>query len=103
VEASLDIARHQWDDAQRRLDRLRGDPKTVANAYANLELLTLELRRRVGGHFTLERLAQVYDRSEDWARAVLEERGAPGWPAQLTLVLDAAFGLYARGASDYRP
>jgi hypothetical protein len=87
----------------RRVDELRGDGPALARAYRNIDLLIDELRRRVGRTFTLEQLADAYDRAEDWARDVLEERGAPGWPAQLTLVLDAAFGLYARGAIDYAP
>ena len=103
VAASLDIARHQWEAAQRRLEGLRGDPRASARAYTNLELVTVELRRRLGGSFTLDELAGVYERAEDWARALLEERGTPGWPAQLTLVVDAAFGMYAHSASDYRP
>ena len=55
------------------------------------------------GLVAAEGVQLVVTRDGAAARAVLEERGAPGWPAQLTLVLDAAFGLYARGASDYRP
>jgi hypothetical protein len=103
VAPSLLIARHQWEAGLRRVDELRADAPALARAYRNIDLLTDELRRRVGRTFTLEQLADAYDRSEDWAREVLEERGAPGWPAQLTLVLDAAFGLYARGAIDYAP
>jgi hypothetical protein len=103
VAASLFVARHQWDAALRRVDDLRGDAPALARTYRNIELVTEELRRRIGGTFSLEQLADLYDRAEDWARDILEERADPGWPGQLTLVLDAAFGLYARGAFDYAP
>jgi hypothetical protein len=65
--------------------------------------VTAELRKRLGTTFTLAELVEVYAGVEDWARATLAERGAPGWPRDLTLVADEAFHLYARGATDYRP
>lgn len=65
--------------------------------------MTAELRKRLGTTFTLAELVEVYAGVEDWARATLAERGAPGWPRDLTLVADEAFPLYARGATDYRP
>ena len=66
--------------------------------------MTEELRRRVGGTYTLAQLAQAYAASEKWAREAVEERaGSPGWVRTLALVSDAAFHVYARGAVDYRP
>jgi hypothetical protein len=103
VPPSLVIARHQWEAALRRVDAQRGDVLAHERTYADIEVVTKELRRRIGGTFSLEQLAEVYERAEDWARDILEERDSPGWPARLTLVLDAAFGLYARGALDYTP
>ena len=103
VPASIINARQQWEEGQRRLETLRGDRVVYARLLGNLDIVTEELRRRVGATFTLGDLAAAYDRGEDWTRDVLEERGAPGWPIHLTLVLDAAFQLYARGAVDYRP
>ena len=70
---------------------------------AHLEAVTAELRKRLGTTFTLAELVEVYAGVEDWARATLAERGAPGWPRDVTLVADEAFHLYARGATDYRP
>ena len=103
MPVSLLNARQEWAEGQRRLEALRADRVLHARLLANLEVISEELRRRVGATFTLAELAAAYDRSEDWGRHVLEERGAPGWPLHLTLVLDAAFQLYARGAVDYRP
>jgi hypothetical protein len=103
VPPSLLNARQQWEEGQRRLESLRADRLLYGRLLANVELVTEELRRRVGATFTLAELATAYERAEDWTRHILEERGTPGWPIHLTLVLDAAFQLYARGASDYRP
>ncbi len=63
--------------------------------------MTTELRRRVGGSFTLRELADAYSTADAWARHVLAEQGAPDWPRTLTLVEGAAFHLYSRGAADY--
>ena len=47
---------------------------------------------------------KAYDAAEHWARTAVADRAAfPGWPRSLTDVLDAAFHLYARGATDYAP
>jgi hypothetical protein len=103
VPASILNARQQWEEGQRRLESLRADRLLYSRLHANVDVVLEELRRRVGATFTLAQLATAYERGEDWTREILEERGAPGWPIHLTLVLDAAFQLYARGASDYRP
>jgi hypothetical protein len=100
---SLVNARQEWEAGLRRLESLRADRVLHARLLANVDLVTDELRRRVGGSFSLDELAAVYSRAEDWARDILEERGAPGWPIHLTVILDAAFQHYARGAVDYRP
>jgi hypothetical protein len=49
-------------------------------------------------------LAEVYTASDSWMQAALEERVASArWERQLSVVQDAAFHLYARGATDYVP
>ena len=67
-----------------------------------LDTVTTELRRRVGGTFTIRELADEYVRADGWAREALAEQATPGWPRTLALVEGAAFHLYARGAVDYR-
>jgi hypothetical protein len=69
-----------------------------------VELVLAEIRRRVGGTFTLGELAREYAGADRWARDVLAEADAPpGWPRTLAAVTGAAFHQYARGASDWRP
>jgi hypothetical protein len=54
--------------------------------------------------FTLAQLAEAYAGAERWTRAAVEESGATsGWPVRLSMVEDAAFHLYSRGALDYEP
>jgi hypothetical protein len=104
MSSSVDVARHEWEDGTRRLEAARDD---VPRYHHLLELLGLvhdELRKRVGGTYTLEQLAAVYGEAESWARELLDDRSAiPGWPRDLTTVLAAAFDAYQLGAVDYTP
>jgi hypothetical protein len=63
-----------------------------------------ELRRRVGGTFTLAELAAAYGASERWLQAVIEERApSKDWARTVSLAGDAAFHSYSRSAQDYEP
>ena len=90
-----------------RLHRLAGQiSRSAGLRYRRLveqvELVVDELRKRVGGTYTLAELAAAYRDADRWARQVIEERApSPGWPRDLSLVLAAAFRAYERGASDY--
>lgn len=102
--SSVALARQQWEEGYRRLEREAADPARHARLLEQVELLTGELRRRVGGTFTLTELAEAYRGAERWAQAVLAERDPrPGWAGFVSTSVDAAFHLYARGAQDYRP
>lgn len=102
--ASVDAARQQWEDGNRRLESQSSDPYAYLRLLEQLEVATEELRKRVGETFTLAELADAYGASDHWLREAVEERvEAPGWHRHLSVVQDAAFHLYARGASDYRP
>ena len=59
-------------------------------------------RRRLGGAFTSDELAELYEHGTDWATdlAVAVAPEDPyAWDART--VADAAFGRYLRGASDF--
>ena len=100
----MQLARHQWEDGRRRIEQARSDPATYARLNEQVELVAAELRRRVGLTYTLAELAQAYDRADDWARDVLDDaRDEDAPPPDTATVADAAFYLYARGASDYTP
>ena len=100
----LDLARHQWQDGIRRIEATRADRGRYAERMAQVDIVVDALRRRVGQVFTLEELARAYDGADDWARSVLEDAEPDAPPvSEAGTVADAAFHLYARGATDYRP
>jgi hypothetical protein len=102
---SVDVARVQWDEALRRIDSDRRSPRSAELADL-VDAVLDELRRRVGQTFTLDELARAYTGSEDWVRDIVVEARPERARAGLhdaALVGDAAFGRYARGATDYRP
>ena len=96
--ASLALARQQWDAGQRRL-RDAADPlydRIVDRAVD-------ELRKRLGGPFTAQELADLYDRvGTDFATSIAVAM-APDEPDAWDAVLigDAAYGRYLREASDW--
>jgi hypothetical protein len=98
---AVKLARSEWAEGSRRFDEA---VKVDRRLLAASDVVIDELRRRVGQTFTLEQLAEVYETAERWAYAAVGDHAAfPGWPRRLTDVLDAAFHLYARGATDYSP
>jgi hypothetical protein len=102
--SSLQIVRQEWEAGSRRLEASRDDPTRYRQLLELCEIVLDELRKRVGQTYTLAALAAADAAAERWAREVLEERApAPGWPRDLTTVLEAAFDRYQRGASDYEP
>jgi hypothetical protein len=99
---ALVLVRHEWADGHRQLEAQRGDPRRYRRLVEQVEALTDELRRRVGGTYSLTELSAAYRDADAWARQTISDRApAPGWPRDLALVLAAAFYAYQRGASDY--
>ena len=105
MERSVELARQHWAEGHRRLLRTKEqEPQLYARLLEQVEIVTTELRSRVGRTFTLSELAAAYDRSDSWAHAVVEERGETAhWASTASSAADAAFHVYARGARDYRP
>ena len=100
----VESARRDWEDGYRRLLGETRDRGRADRLHAQIEAVTAELRKRVGGAFTTAELAETYAGAERWARdAVAEQATAPGWPRDLAIATDAAFQLFARGAIDYEP
>ena len=112
---SVDLARQQWAKSYESIVQPPSgiDPRV----REQMETVTAELRRRVGGSFTLTELAATYEDSERWALTAISERcernpmgdrinpvpHAASWIRTASSATDAAFHLYARGARDYRP
>jgi hypothetical protein len=104
VVADVVSARREWEAGYRRLLEETPDPTERERVQAEIEAVTTELRKRVGGVYTLRELAEAYAGAEAWARQAVADRAPhPRWPHRLTYTADAAFHLYARGAVDYEP
>jgi crotonobetainyl-CoA:carnitine CoA-transferase CaiB-like acyl-CoA transferase len=102
VSAMVESSVQEWEREYRSFVDV-SDPTVAERLAHQLEVITAELRRRVGGAFTIAELADEYARADVWARHVLSEQEMPDWPQTLALVEGAAFHLYARGAVDYEP
>jgi len=104
VTATLESARRDWEDGYRRFELACRDEARAERLREQLDVVSAELRRRVGSTFTLRDLSEAYASADAWARHAIEEHAAtPGWARSVAMVGDAAFHVYARGAVDYTP
>ncbi len=90
-----------WREGARRL--LQSDPRIRPALDRVVDEIVVELRRRLGGTFTADELAALYERDGiDWCFEVAT-RVAPATPEawDLTTISGAAFARYLREASDY--
>lgn len=104
MATGTDLVRHEWAVGYRRLEAERETPAHYRALQAQLEVITAELRKRIGDVYDLQTLAAEYGRSDAWAQRIASdlppaERWAPG----VTIATDAAFHLFARRAQDYAP
>lgn len=102
----IESSRIQWEEARARLER-EGDPLRQTQLFELVDTVTGRLRRELGSTFSLRELDERYADAEIWVVELVRD-GAPAEQARVglrdaTLVLDAAFDLYARGAYDYEP
>jgi hypothetical protein len=104
MSSAVDSARRDWEDGNRRYELASRDAAQAERLSRQFDLISAELRRRVGGTFTVAMLATVYEGSDAWALQTIEEHApTPGWARSVSMVGDAAFHVYARGAVDYTP
>src|SRR3954447_8703647 len=96
---SFDTAIHQWREGERRLADAPPAQRPALDRVT--EAVYRELRRRLGGSFTTEELADLYDSGTDWVLelAASVAPGAP-WAWDQRIVADAAFARYLREAAD---
>lgn len=96
---SFDSAIQQWREGERHVAQA---PREQLAALRRVEdALVAELRRRLGGAFTVDELAGLYDAGTSWCLDTATEiaPGAPwSWDAR---VADAAFARYVRSAVDF--
>jgi hypothetical protein len=100
---SEELVQQEWEEGAKRLEAERSDRRRYETLLHQIEVVSEELRKRVGSTYTLAELAGAYREAERWGREIVEERArSQGWPRDLALVLAAAFHAYQRGASDYQ-
>jgi hypothetical protein len=97
---SFDNALAQWQEGLRRLADADPDERRMLERVTTA--VEAELRRRLGGAFTTEELADLYDEGTDWVTD-LAVSVAPDDPYawDVRTVGDAAFGRYLRSATDF--
>lgn len=96
----FDNALAQWDEGQRRLADAPEDEQRMLERVT--QTIQAELRRRLGGAFTVDELVDLYEQGTDWTTDIAVSV-APDDPYawDVRTVADAAFGRYLRSATDY--
>jgi hypothetical protein len=97
---SFENAIYQWRQGERRLKDAPAERRPVLERVVGA--LVSELRRRLGGRFSSQELAELYSNSAGWCLQ-LAMKTAPDdpWAWEAGVVVDAAFARYLREASDY--
>jgi hypothetical protein len=102
VSYSIDSAVLQWEEGYRRLEAARSDARQHRALGRAVMAVEDELRKRLGSTFNTEELARLYRDDSEWGL----ELTIDSLPSQSDLwdsstVVDAAFYLYMREASDF--
>lgn len=95
----LENALFQWEEGWRALQGIEG-ARERRGADRVLAAVGEELRRRVGPTFRAAELAELYGRGTDWCLQIALD-AAPPPDADPRSLIDAAFWLYLRNATDF--
>ncbi len=97
---ALELTIQQWRTGEQLLAAVPADQRAAVDRVA--ERIHAELRRRLGGPYSVAELVALYEQGTAWCTD-LAYAAAPGAPAAWDprITADAAFGRYLRGASDY--
>ena len=93
---AIENALFQWEEGEARVREASGSEARELERAARL--VVEELRRRLGGSFTLGELADLYGEGTDWVRDEVQRRFRE---VSIGTAVDAGFLRYARSASDY--
>jgi hypothetical protein len=97
---SFETAIYQWQQGERRLQAAPAERSATMERVTGA--LVAELRRRLGGRFSAQELAELYDGGTAWCLQVAMKLAPEDpWAWEAGVVIDAAFGRYLRDASDY--
>jgi len=95
----FETAIQQWRQGELYLDEAQ--PQELVAIHRVEEAILAELRRRLGGAFTVDELVTLYEAGTSWCldlAARIAPRAPWSWDAR---VADAAFARYVRRAVDY--
>ncbi len=97
---AFDNAIYLWQRGERRL--AAAPPERSMLLERVTATLVAELRRRLGGRFSSEELVELYSAGTAWCEQVAM-KAAPNdpWAWDPSVVVDAAFARYLRGAADF--
>jgi hypothetical protein len=96
----FDNAHYQWQEGERRLVAVPAEQRVLLQRI--VDALLAELRRRLGGRFTAEELAELYGRGTSWClQLAMEIAPDDPWAWDSRVVVDAAFARYLREAADF--
>jgi hypothetical protein len=98
--SSFENAIYQWQRGERRLRDASPEHSPLLERV--VAVLVSELRRRLGGRFSAQELADLYAAGTGWCmQTAMTVAPDDPWAWDSSLVADAAFGRYLREASDY--
>jgi hypothetical protein len=98
--SGFDSAIQQWRQGERRLSQ--APPERHPLLQRITDTLVVELRKRLGGRFTAEELAELYGRGTSWClQLVMDIAPHDPWAWDSRIVIDAAFARYLHEAVDY--
>jgi len=96
VAYSIENALFQWEEGETRIRQ--ADPRESRELDRAARLVVDELRKRLGGAFTLDELADLYGEGTDWVSDEVQRRFLG---TDTTAAVNAGFLRYARSAMDY--
>ncbi len=98
--SGFENAINQWREGERRLSRTSPEQSQLLQRIA--DRLVVELRKRLGGRFSAEELAELYGKGTSWClQLAMEIAPDDPWAWDSRTVVDAAFARYLREAVDY--
>ncbi|HEV3094475.1 MAG TPA: hypothetical protein VGY30_08175 [Solirubrobacteraceae bacterium] len=96
----FDNANYQWQQGERRLASASAEQRVLLQRI--VDALLAELRRRLGGRFTADELAELYGRGTSWClQLAMDIAPDDSWAWDSRVVVDAAFARYLREAADF--
>jgi hypothetical protein len=93
VSYTIENALFQWEEGEARVRVSEGRELDQA-----ARLVVDQLRRRLGGAFTLDELVALYADGTDWVSDEVQRRF---WDVETSAAVNAGFLRYARSATDY--